>query len=485
MMCCLLAGYACAANPKREFRGAWMHTVYQDRYARMTTEENKVYLREQLDRLKATGCNAVIFQVRPSADAFYESELEPWSRFLTGTAGKAPEPFWDPLQFMAEEAHARGMELHAWLNPYRVTTSKSERLPKGHLYHQHPERFVRYGGRIYFDPGVPENRAFIEQIIKDIISRYDVDAIHFDDYFYPYPVKGADFPDGASYKKYGGKMKRGDWRRHNVDLLIEEIHRVIAETKPWVRLGISPFGIWRNRSTDPSGSDTNGLQNYDDLYADVLLWTRSGWVDYMLPQLYWQRDHKNASYDKLVAWWAANANGRHMYIGQDVKRTMDTRDLAPSDNPTQLDSKIQLARSFPTINGNCWWPAYSVTEDYKGVADSLAENRQSTVALVPPYTWIDSIAPDEVDDLQFDNGALTWRAPETTDAMQQAKAFVVYRFGNHDKIDLDESEAIQAVVYTNRYEVPTDVRGKYKYVVTVLDRANNESEKGKSIKVKL
>ena len=372
---CLPQGFA--ANPKREFRGAWLHTVHQSQYAKMTPAETQKYLRDQLDKLQATGCNAILFQVRPSADAFYPSELEPWSRFLSGTAGKAPSPTWDPLQFMIDESHARGMELHAWLNPYRVTTSKNEKLPSNHIYHKHPERFVTYDGKLYFDPGLQENREFIEAVVKDIITRYDVDAIHMDDYFYPYPVAGKDFPDDASFAKYGNGMSRGDWRRHNVDLLIEGLHNVIVDTKPWVRLGISPFGIWRNKETDPRGSDTKGLQNYDALYADVLLWTEKGWVDYMLPQLYWELEKKIASSEKLAYWWNDNANGRHMYIGQDVKKTMDMPDLPPSKNPTQLDHKIRLTRELPNIQGNCWWPGYMITSNYKGIADSLATNQHN------------------------------------------------------------------------------------------------------------
>ena len=200
--CWLTAG---AANPKREFRGAWMHTVYQQQYHDQTTAQNQAYIRQQLDLLQLAGCNAVIFQVRPQADAFYPSDLEPWSRFLTDN-GAAPVPAWDPLQFIIDEAHARGMELHAWLNPYRVTTAKSQTLPQGHVYHKHPEWFVRFDGKLYFDPGLPESREFITKVVMDIVSRYDVDGIHFDDYFYPYPVKGVEFPDEASYKKYGNDL---------------------------------------------------------------------------------------------------------------------------------------------------------------------------------------------------------------------------------------------------------------------------------------
>ena len=278
-----------------EFSGAWMQTVYQTDYASRTTEQNKRYLRDQLDRLRRAGITAVLFQVRPSADAFYNSKLEPWSRFLSKD-GRAPKPYWDPLEFMVEEAHARGMELHAWINPYRVSTSKKQRLPKGHIYHRHPERFVRYAdGLIYFDPGIPENRKWIVEVVSDIASRYDIDGVHFDDYFYPYPVAGKDFPDAASYKKYGKKKNKAAWRRENVDKLIADIHgtlRKIGEKKHhYIEFGVSPFGIWRNKASDPRGSETSGLQNYDDLYADPLLWAEKGWVDYLIPQIFWENTH--------------------------------------------------------------------------------------------------------------------------------------------------------------------------------------------------
>ncbi len=486
MLAITLALPSFAANPKREFRGAWVHTVHQGQYAKMNPAETQAYLRDQLDKLKAAGCNAVVFQVRPSADAFYASELEPWSRFLTGTAGQAPSPYWDPLQFMIEESHARGMELHAWLNPYRVTTSKNEKLPANHIYYKHPDRFVTYAdGKMYFDPGLPENRKFIEDVVKDIVTRYDVDAIHMDDYFYPYPVTGKDFPDDKSYKKYGKGMDRGDWRRQNVDLLIEGLHEVIASTKPWVRLGISPFGIWRNKTSDPRGSDTNGLQNYDALYADVLLWTEQGWVDYMLPQLYWELEKKVASSEKLAYWWNDNANGRHMYIGQAIEKTMDMPDLAPSKNPTQLDHKIRLTRELPNIQGNCWWPGYSLTKNYKGIADSLATRQQSTIALVPNYPWIDNVAPEKVRNLKADGRTLNWSAPEADSPMQEARSYVVYRFAKGEKCDLENAAAIQCVTYKPEYVVPADVKGEYTYVVTALDCANNESKEGVSLKLKL
>lgn len=473
-MACVAAAATAATKapatdqPVREFRGAWIHTIFQKQYSNQTTQENKAYLRRQLDSLRLCGCNAIIFQVRPQADALYPSKLEPWSRHLSGTAGVAPSPMWDPLKFMIAEAHARGMELHAWLNPYRITTSPGEVLPKEHIYHRHPERFLEYDGKLYFDPALAENREFIVSVVDDIVSRYDVDAIHMDDYFYPYPKPGVDFPDDASYALTGNGMDRGDWRRQNVNLLIEQIHKAIVARKPWVRFGISPFGIWRNKKSDPRGSNTNGLENYDALYADVTLWTRKGWVDYMLPQLYWALDHPSAPTESLAYWWNDNANGRHMYFGQCVAWTMDKPDMKPSSDPNQLAHKIRLSRQLPNVQGNCWWPAYDLTRNYRGVADSLIHKEQSRIALVPSYPWIDSIAPDPVRNLKADssgsNISLHWNAPRTSDPLQVPRFYVIYR-------DSQIIAVTDATSFTDSHATP----GRHTYSVTVLDRANNES----------
>ncbi len=459
-----------------------MNTIGQGQYARQSTEENKEYLKGQLDLLQKAGVNAIVFQVRPSADAFYPSELEPWSHYLSGKAGEAPDPEWDPLQFMVDEAHARGMELHAWLNPYRVTTSVNEKLPANHVYHKHPEWFVSYDKKLYFDPALPECREFIEQVVRDIVTRYDVDAIHMDDYFYPYPVDSMDFPDDASYAKYGEGTDRGDWRRKNVDQLIEGIHRTLMETKPWVRLGIRPFGIWRNKSTDPRGSETSGLQNYDALYADVLLWTQNGWVDYLVPQLYWELEHKRASYLALVDWWGKNSNGRDLYIGQDVNRTMTLPDIPPSKAPNQLAHKVELTRENENIKGNCWWPGYSITKNFEGGADTLAAGFQSTIALVPAYTWISDEAPEAVTGLECKDGKLTWDAPEAPGQAPAVTKYVVYRLDSPDVSAIGDAENIVAVVYDNAFEIPAGEAGAY-YVVTALDRVNNESAASRPILV--
>ena len=477
---------ATQAGGKREFRGAWLHIIGQGQYARQSTAENQAYLIRQLDLLKQAGCNAVIWQVRPQADAAYPSALEPWSRWLTGTAGQAPDPMWDPLQFMIDESHRRGMELHAWINPYRVTSGADDRPAPGHVYYQHPEWFLTYAdGKIYFDPALPESRDFIDRVVRDIVTRYDVDAIHMDDYFYPYPKEGAEFPDTASFARYGaGWGDKGDWRRHNVDMLIEQLHNSIQELKPWVQLGISPFGIWRNKKSDANGSDTNGLQCYDALYADCPRWTAMGWVDYMVPQLYWELEHKLASDLTLSYWWNDHANGRHMYYGQAVRNVMTHRDIADDGgdtlNPTQLDHKMRLMRRLPHVHGVTWWPGYTVTENFRGVLDSLANNHCARPAIIPPYVWLDDVPPGKVTDLIVSKAGkgketLSWAPPATADPLQQAARYAVYRFAQGETVDVDRAEAIVAI--TGQTSITLDApKGRHTWAVTAVDRCNNESE---------
>ena len=477
--------YSVAANPKREFRGAWLHIIGQSQYQdtqQKGSAKLKEYIADQIDRLHRAGCNAVIFQVRPTADAAYISDIEPWSSWITGKRGKAPVPLWDPLEFAIEEAHKRGMELHAWLNPYRVTSSPKEVLPADHISKKYPERFFKYDGKIFFDPAYQENRDYICEVVRDITDRYDVDAIHIDDYFYPYPVAGVSIPDAASYRKFGEGMKIDDWRRHNVDLLIEQMHSTIKETKPWVRFGVSPFGIWRNKKTDPRGSDSNGLQNYDGLYADVLLWAKNGWVDYLAPQLYWTLDFKAAPSRHLAHWWNDNCEGVDVFIGQDVQRTMNNADPKAGDS-NELATKVKLSRELPNIKGNVWWHGYWVTGNMKGVADSLAYVHQNTVALPPAYGDPDVI-PGPVTDLKVTrrNGStyLEWKsAPEAGKDTDQVR-FVVYSFLPDEKIDLDNVEAMMILSPRKEYLISEDeddeaLKG-LRFVVTALDRNNRESK---------
>lgn len=474
--------------PKREFRGAWIQAV-NGQFIGMSTEELQQTLTSQLNALQQAGINAIIFQVRPEADALYMSYYEPWSRYLTGTQGVAPDPYWDPLQWMIEECHRRGMELHAWINPYRAKTKGTKELGIKHPYKSNPERFVHYDEMLIFNPALQENRDYICTIVTDIVKRYDIDGLHIDDYFYPYPTPGLEFDDEQSFEADPrGFTDKGDWRRDNVNLLIEQLHHTIRNVKPWVKFGISPFGIYRNQKNDPEGSATNGLQNYDDLYADILLWIDKGWVDYTIPQLYWEIGHKAADYETLIEWWAKHANGRPLYIGQDVMRTTKAADIA---NPTQHQQahKMQLQRSYDAIGGSCQWPASAVAENVGGYATALNKEYHRWLALQPQYPFMDNKAPRNVKALDIiwtDEGpVLCWTAPKYKNEMNRPTKYVVYRFSKGEKIDL--KDATKIVGFTQQTFLPLTYQGgksKYTYVVTALDRLHNES-KAQKLRIKL
>lgn len=468
------------SNPKREFRGAWLHVIGQTQWQNKSTEQAKAYIDDQFQKLQDAGCNAVIFQVRPTADAMYKSEIEPWTSWLTGKRGKAPSPEWDPMEYAIEQAHRRGMEFHAWLNPYRVTSNAKDILPASHLANKQPHRFVKFNGQTFFDPAYKENRDYICEVVKDIVSRYDVDAIHIDDYFYPYPANGKKFnADDASYWEFGNGMDRNAWRRNNVDLLIEQLYTTIKSEKPWVRFGVSPFGIWRNKSSDPRGSNSSGLQNYDDLYADVLLWAKNGWVDYIAPQLYWTLDMKAAPSRHLAKWWNDNSEGVDLYIGQDVQRTMTNPDPKTGDK-NELATKVKLSRDLPNVRGNVWWHGYWVTENLRGVADSLAMRHQATIALPPAY-GDKSLAPAPVSNLHIekkgDDALITWQPPAQGKIEMETDAirYVVYQFYPGEWVDLDNSEAIIALTPDTCISVNREDIHGCDIVVTSLDRMNRES----------
>lgn len=485
MICLFTTAYICAQNPKREFRGAWLHVIGQSQWQNKNVVQQKAYMEQQFDLLQQAGCNAVIFQVRPTADALYISEIEPWSSWLTGKRGKAPSPLWDPMEYAIEQAHLRGMEFHAWLNPYRVTSNAKETLPTEHLYNKEPHRFIKFNGQTFFDPAYPENRDYICKVVKDIVKRYDVDAIHIDDYFYPYPANGKKFEnDDASYKKLGDGMERNAWRRHNVDLLIEQLYTTIKDEKEWVRFGVSPFGIWRNKKNDPRGSESSGLQNYDDLYADVLLWAKNGWVDYLAPQLYWTLDMKAAPSRHLAQWWNDNSNGVDVYIGQDVQRTMTNADAGNNDT-NELDTKVKLSRALPNVKGNVWWHGYWVTDNLKGVADSLALKYQSTIALPPAYGNIKE-KPTKVKNLKLvkDKGQvfLTWEKNLSKDKATSLDVvkYVVYQYFPEEEVDIEDAETIIALTPHNKVLVEDSSSGPSAegstFVVTAIDRMNRESD---------
>ena len=464
--------------PKREFRGAWYPTVVNRTWKDMTTEQIKNDIIFNLDLFKSLNINAVIFQVRPQADALFVSGLEPWSRFITGTQGKAPEPFFDPTQFVLEECHKRGMEMHAWFNPYRVTSNSNEVLSKDHIYFKKPELFVHYGNQIYFDPGHPGSREHTITVISDFVKRYDIDAVHFDDYFYPYRVPYLDFPDQHTFEEFReidgfDIFDKDNWRRNNVNILVKQLNDTIKKIKPWVKFGISPFGVWRNDYIDPNGSNSRALQtNYDDLFADVLLWTKKGWIDYNAPQLYWEIGHLRADYLSLINWWASNNYDVNLYIGQSIWSQLEIRNRN-GDVVNQLHRKMRLARDNDMVHGNIWWSGLGFANQ-SALCDSLRQNYQRYPSLVPLYPHIDTLPPKAVTNLKFHRkGIITWDSPVEEDPMSQHHFFCIYLFDKDEEVDITDVSKIIAVTGENSYSVKRKRGGKL--VVTALDKLQNES----------
>ena len=443
----------------------------------------------QLDELKRMGVNAIIFQVRPECDALYQSRLEPWSRFLTGQQGRAPQPYWDPLQWMIIECHNRDMELHAWINPYRAKTKGTTQVAVTHITARHPERCFSYDDLIILNPGIPENRDYICEVARDIVTRYDVDGIHMDDYFYPYPVAGQQIPDDAQHGQYSnGISDRGDWRRHNVNLFIKQFYETVHQAKPWVKVGISPFGIYRNKRSSDIGSETNGTQNYDDLYADVLMWVNNGWLDYCVPQIYWEIGNRAADYATLIRWWDRYCSARPLYIGEDIERTVKNSDPQdPSRN--QQEAKHRLHQQAKNVKGTVLWYAKAAVDNTGNYATALRENYWRYPALQPLMPFIDKKAPGKprkVKPIMTNDGpVLFWTAPKGKRWNNEAVKYVVYRFAHGEKVNTDDPSHIVTLTRNTYCKLPyTGGNEKHIYVVTALDRMENESKAVKK-KVKL
>ncbi len=482
-----LTAIAVNPQPKREFRGAWIQCV-NGQFLGKSPAELRQMLSSQLDVLQKARINAVIFQVRAEGDALYHSILEPWSRYLTGEQGVAPADGWDPLAWMIDECHKRDMELHAWINPYRAKTKGTRQLAKNHPALRHPEHMFRYGDLLIFNPALKENRDYTCMVVRDIVERYDVDGIHIDDYFYPYPEKGIAIPDN----QYFAADRRGfdnieDWRRDNVNLLIEALHSTIHKAKPWVKFGVSPFGIYRNDKSGVNssrGSATAGLQNYDDLYADIVLWQDKGWVDYLVPQIYWNIGTKVADYDVLCQWWNDYCGKRPLYVGQDVERTVKGAD---PHNPSthQMMAKYRIQRSLSNIQGSCQWYAAAVVNNPGNYRTLLETEIHKHPALQPLMPFIDKKAPKKPRKLkiEFINNRtfLTWYAPKAKKELDKAKQYAVYMFAPGEKIDLDNASNLAAVTHKEYVPLGNNLEG-YTIIVTALDRMHNES---KPVKIKL
>ena len=361
------------------FRGAWIATVANiDWPSEAAVGDSATQQHEMtflLDSLHSLGLNAIIFQVRPTADALYRSSFEPSSHWLTGTQGSSLT--WDPLAWTIEEAHKRHMEVHVWLNPYRVNLAKTDTsvICEDHIWKRHRDWFWEYNKQWYFDPGLDVTREWICTIVQDIISRYDIQAIHMDDYFYPYPVGKKQLPDAETFARYPrGFTDIREWRRNNVNMAIQEISATIRECKDSVEFGISPFGVWRNANVDSTGSATTaGITNYDDLYADIRLWIKNGWIDYVLPQLYWEIGKKAADYEVLAHWWANEVRGTNckLYIGMAPYRLEGAKKDSPWGQGNEIGRQMTLNRTIPEITGECFYSTRPLLRNPRGVCDTI------------------------------------------------------------------------------------------------------------------
>jgi uncharacterized lipoprotein YddW (UPF0748 family) len=477
--------------PKHEFRGVWIASVVNIDWptkAGLSAEDQQKEFLNIIQMHKANGMNAVVVQVRPAADAFYPSRLEPWSSWLTGELGKAPKPYYDPLAFMIAESHKLGLEFHAWFNPYRaIFNVDTANIHPASVAAQHREWFVKYDKHMYFNPGLPEVREHVVNVIMDVVNRYDVDGIHFDDYFYPYKVTKLNFPDSTTFTRYGnGFSSLDDWRRNNVDLLIKNISDSLRQVKPFVKFGISPFGVWRNKDKDPKGSDTKAGQTcYDDLYADVLKWMKEGWIDYVTPQIYWTIGFTVADYNVIARWWNENNHGIPVYVGQAVYRINSNNRDPHWNEGNQLPSQIRLNRSLSNIKGSIFFSSKSFIRNPLGICDSL----KATLYKYPALAHAPSAPVEKNYNLNFTTTeneiVLQWNESENINELSPHSRYVIYRFEDGEKIDLTKPENILTVVTdtnpqaynTQRFRDTTAMRKKkYVYVVTGLNRAREENK---------
>lgn len=482
-------------TPKREFRGAWVATVSNIDWPSkpgLSTEEQKKELISILDHHQQSGLNAIMLQIRPAADAFYGQGKELWSRFLTGVQGKAPQPYYDPLAFAIAETHKRGMELHAWFNPYRATFNLIDsHTSANHISKQKPEWFFTYGGKKLFNPGLPEVRQYIISVIMDVVKNYDIDGVHFDDYFYPYPADGQVIGDNQAYQLYGAGLKSvDDWRRQNVDTLIRSVADSIKKVKSHIKFGISPFGIWRNRSQDPEGSLSNGLDGYSKLYADARKWVKNGWVDYINPQIYFPFNYQAAAYEKLVDWWAQNSYGKHLYIGIGAYRAIESR--SGWQNKNQIPNQIRYLRANSKVQGSVFFSSKSLRDNLAGLNDSLKNDFFKAPALPPSMPWLDAIAPQhpllvEVQ-LFHQSVQLKWESPPQAKDGETASGYVIYRFNEGEKLDIENPKNILKITFDPEMNSFTDhsvkAGARYTYMITALDRVRNESEPSNRVGIK-
>jgi len=483
---CLSSLHTQTLSPKRELRGAWIATVgnidWPKNRTNPTSGEQISDLVNSLKRLKEAGINTVYFQVRTECDALYKSEIEPWSYWLTGNQGTAPEPFYDPLEFAIAEAHKLGMELHAWLNPYRAQKKVGEYpLAQNHVVIQNPNWILSFKDYKMLDPGIPEVKNHVLNVVKDIVLRYDIDGIHFDDYFYPYSPK-VSTEDEATFSKYGeGFSDIDNWRRHNINSLMAMIYDFIKKEKPYLKFGISPFGIVENKY-----AGTDGLNSYSVLYCDPLTWIKDKTVDYVNPQLYWEMEHPKAAYSKLLPWWNSVSNNVHLYIGLFSSRFMGRRFDGKS---TELGDQLRLNRKMDNVHGVVFFSSSSITNDNAPLFDTLKYDFYKYPALVPIMSWKDTIPPlppSRIDSRRDTSSiTITWEKPQSASDGELPRRYVIYKFSDGEEINLSDPSKIVHITDRTRVrfekgfsQTDTDLV----FVVTSLDRLQNESE-GISIKI--
>lgn len=471
----------------REMRAAWIATVVNIDWPHQNTLNNPAAQRTDmiamLDTLKALHFNTVIFQIRPTADAFYYSQIEPWSRYLTGVQGLAPNPLYDPLAFIIEEAHRRSIEIHVWLNPYRVSMDTDiTALDSTHLLRHRPDLFAEYGGKYYFNPAKAETRTHLNRVVADIVARYDIDAVHFDDYFYPYPVGGCDFPDQKDFEVDSrGFQDKGDWRRDNINRVIDTLHSTIKAIKPWVDFGISPFGVWRNQSKDIRGSATRaGSANYDVLYADILKWLAEGSIDYVMPQLYWEIGKKAADYAVLAEWWNRNTFGRNLYIGLFASQLGNKSAGKAWNDGNELMRQLALNKQYTNIKGVGYYSIKAIMGNYRGLADSL-HTHYRTPALVPPCdrSITDTVIQPQNVHLQKEGRHiyLLWHTPDTTGGARIAN-YVVYAARGYNPDNVTDSAHVVTITADNCIDLRAllpRLHGKYTLAITAVNRYRHES----------
>ncbi|TDB60830.1 glycoside hydrolase family 10 protein [Arundinibacter roseus] len=470
--------------PKREFRAVWVATVDNIDWPsqkNLTPDQQRQEFTDLLDFYKSLGMNALFVQVRAAGDAFYARSNEPWSEWLTGEQGRAPRPFYDPLDYMVKEAHQRGLEFHAWLNLNRLVHRSSTSVSSRNLSKTHPEWILSYDGAKLFNFGIPEVRQYITDMTVNVAKNYDIDGIHFDDYFYPYSVAGQVLQDDATFKKYGqGFKNKADWRRHNVDVLIRQIHDALAETKPRLKFGISPFGVWRNQRDDPRGSlTTGGLSSYDHLFADTRKWVEEGWIDYVAPQVYFSSGFKKVPFQNLVDWWAENRFDRHLYIGQAAYRAGYKDKDVTWQNKSEIPNQVRYLRKVEA-EGSIFFSSRSLRANALGFVDSLKNDMYKYPALVPAMPWKDSIPPLNPQNLKgtLQNGGveLFWEAPAQAMDGDSAWYYVIYRFEEGEKPSAQDPRRIVGISHQKRHftDRTAVAEKKYLYYVTAVDRLHNE-----------